>query len=229
VLVPFAEKLWLADGPTVDFLGLIPYPTRMAVAKLSDSSLWVWSPIPLCDELAAEIDALGPVRHLVSPNKLHHLFLGEWAERHPEARIYAPPGLADKRRDLHFDAELGDHPDPSWGGDLDTLIVRGSLMLDEVLFFHRPSRTALVCDLVQRFAPGQIPGLRGRFMGWWGLVGEHGSTPREWRLSFLRRRPAREAKRRALAWDPERVLIAHGMCATENGRAVLERGLHWLG
>jgi len=32
------------------------------------------------------------------------------------------------------------------------------------------------------------------------LVGEHGSTPREWRASFLSRRSLQEARARVLAW-----------------------------
>lgn len=229
VLVPFAERLWIADGPIVQFLGAVPYPTRMAVVRLPDGSLWVWSPIALDDALAAEVEALGVVAHLVSPNKLHHLFMGGWAERYPDARLYAPPGLAAKRRDLHFHAELGDAPDPSWGGDIDAVVFRGSFFLEEVVFFHRPSRTAIACDLVQRLEPGSIPGLKGRVMALWGLVGENGSTPLEWRASFLRRGAARAAKRRALAWNPERLVIAHGRCAESDGRGVLARGLHWLG
>ena len=35
MLQEFAPSLYLADGPVVSFYGF-PYPTRMAVAKLSD-------------------------------------------------------------------------------------------------------------------------------------------------------------------------------------------------
>ena len=228
MLQAFGRELWLADGPSVRFLGLIRYPTRMAVGRLSDGALWVWSPVALDDALASEVDALGPVKHLVSPNKLHHLFLGEWAERYPQARLYASPGLAQKRPDLHFHAELGDQPDPSWGDDVDLAAFRGSAFVEEFVFFHRPSRTVLVCDLVQRFAPGQVGGLTEVFMRLWGLVGENGTTPLEWRLSFYPRAPARAARRKALAWNPERLVVAHGMCAAENGRDVLDNGLRWL-
>lgn len=224
----FGEKLWLAEGPTVRFLGLYPYPTRMAVARLGDGALWVWSPIALDEALAAEVEALGPVRHLVSPNKIHHLFLGEWSKRYPDALLYASPGLAKKRGDLRFHAELGDEPDPSWGGDIDQVVFRGSPFLQEVVFFHRPSRSALVCDLIQRFEPSEVRGVTGAMMRLDGLVGENGSTPREWRASFWRRGPARAARLEALAWEPERLIIAHGTCATQNGREILERGLRWL-
>ena len=92
ILQEFAPALYVAEGPTVPFLGF-PYPTRMAVIRLNNGDLWVWSPVALNDELVTEIQAIGPVRHIVSPNKIHHLFLAEWAKKWPEARVYAPPGL----------------------------------------------------------------------------------------------------------------------------------------
>jgi hypothetical protein len=80
VLEEFGPSLYVADGPTVPFLG-IPYPTRMAVVRLTGGSAWVWSPIALTPELEREVGSIGPVRHIVSPNKIHHLFLEEWADR----------------------------------------------------------------------------------------------------------------------------------------------------
>jgi hypothetical protein len=41
--------------------------------------------------------------------------------------------------------------------------------------------------------------------------------------------PARRALRKALDWDPERLIIAHGVWVRENGREVLRRSLAWLG
>jgi hypothetical protein len=228
LLTPLGEDLWLADGPVVRFLGNFPYPTRMAVARLRDGGLWLWSPVEWNEPLAKELEALGPVSHLVAPNKIHHLYLGGWAERHPEARLYAAPGLARKRQDLTFHAELGDAPDPAWTEDIDQTIFRGSLFIEEVVFFHRKSGVALVCDLIQRFDPATLSGWRGALMRIDGLVGPDGSTPREWRASFLRRGGARRALRTALDWDPKRLVIAHGTLPEENGREALERGLRWL-
>ncbi len=227
MLEEFGPSLYAADGPTVPFLGF-PYPTRMAVARLGDGSAWVWSPIALTPELERGLASVGPVRHIVSPNKIHHLFLQEWAERWPEARLYAPPGLARRRPDLRFAANLGDEADPAWAGDIDQAIFRGSLAMEEVVFFHRPSRTAIVGDLVQRFDPASLEGWRRLVMRLDGMVGEHGSTPREWRASFLRRRPARATRARVLAWQPERLLIAHGTCAQEGATAILTRALSWM-
>ena len=227
MLEEFGPSLYVADGPTVSFYGF-PYPTRMAVVRLSDGTMWVWSPVALSDELFNSVAAVGPVRHIVSPNKIHNLFLAEWGERWPEARVYAPPGLAQKRPDLHFDAELGDEPDPAWSADIDQVIFRGSLAMEEVAFFHRESRTAVICDLIQRHPEATMTGWKGMLMRLDSLVGERGSTPREWRASFLRRGKARAARDKVLGWKPERLLIAHGECAQTGATPIIDKALSWI-
>ena len=227
MLEEIGPSLYVADGPVVSFYGF-PYPTRMAVVRLSDGSAWVWSPVALSDELFNSVDAIGPVRHIVSPNKIHHLFLAEWGERWPEARVYAPPGLAQKRPDLRFDAELGDSPDPAWKADIDQVVFRGSLAMEEVAFFHHASRTAIICDLIQRHPEVTMTGWKGMLMRLDGLVGEHGSTPREWRASFLRRGKARAAREKVLGWQPERLLIAHGECAQTGATSIIDKALGWM-
>ncbi len=227
MLQEFAPSLYLADGPAVSFYGF-PYPTRMAVAKLSDGSAWVWSPVALTEDLAGAVEAVGPVRHIVTPNKIHHLFLGAWAARWPDARLHAPPGLARKRPDLRFDADLGDAPDPAWAADIDQAVFRGSFAMEEVAFFHRASRTAIIGDLVQRHPEAEMTGWRGLLMRLDGLVGARGSTPREWRASFLRRGPARAARTHVLGWRAERLLIAHGDCADSGAAAILADALGWI-
>lgn len=206
MLVLFGPNLYLANGLPVSFFGF-RYPTRMAVARLSTGRVWVWSPIALTKELAAAVEAIGPVAYIVSPNKLHHLFLSEWKNRWPDARLYAPPGLARRKKQIHFDAELGDHAERPWMTDIDQAVFRGSLVMDEVVFFHRASRTAIFGDPIQRFPERTANGWRGLLMRLDGLVGPHGSTPREWRLSFLSRTAARAARRTVLAWKPERLQL----------------------
>ena len=122
----FGPQIWTAEGPIAPFHGFA-YSTRMAVIRLADGALFVWSPIALTAALQAEVEALGPVRFLVAPNKLHHLFLGAWKQAYPAARLYAPPGLRRRRKDLTFDADLGDAPDPAWAADVDQTPVARQL------------------------------------------------------------------------------------------------------
>lgn len=227
-LQEFGPGIWAAEGPVVSFY-TFPYPTRMAVIRLADGGLFMWSPIALSPDLKKVVDDLGPVRFLVSPNKIHHLFLGEWKRAYPEARMIASPGLRERRRDLAFDGELGDVAEPAWAADIDQVAVRGSPFLTEVVFFHRASRTAIFTDLVQNFPPGWFKGWRGVLARLDGIVAPNPGAPREWRASFVFNRGlVRAALERILAWPIERVLIAHGDCVSADGAAFVRRAFAWL-
>lgn len=227
LLQEFGPEIWVADGPVVSFYGFA-YPTRMAVIRLSSGGLFVWSPVALSPALHREIDGLGPVRHLVSPNRLHYLYLTEWKAAFPAARLYASPGLRRKRKDLAFDAELGDRPEPDCAADIDQVVMRGSFALTEIVFFHHASRAVLFADLVQNFSRDWFPGWRGVVARLDGIVAPHPGAPREWRASFIDRQAARTALDQILAWPIERVLIAHGEPATESAAAFVRRAFGWL-
>jgi hypothetical protein len=227
MLKEFAHAVYVADGPTVPFFGF-PYPIRMALVRLTTGDLWVWSPIALTPELIIATEAIGPVRFIVSPNKLHHLFLQQWIDQWPDARVYAPPGLARRKPSIRFDAELADDPDPHWVHEIDQVIFRGSFAMEEVVFFHRPSRTAIFCDLIQRHPESAMSGWMGMLMKLDGLVGSEGSTPREWRATFLGRERTRAARDKVLGWNAERLLIAHGECADSGAHDIIRRALSWI-
>ncbi|HEY1957106.1 MAG TPA: DUF4336 domain-containing protein [Polyangiaceae bacterium] len=228
VLEPIGDDLWTIEGSVVTFFGF-RFSTRMAVARLADGALWLWSPVALTDEIRDAVAGLGEPRFAVEPNSLHHLALGDWTKAFPSLELWAPPALAKKRRDLRFIGELGDEAPLAWRGAIEQTRVQGSVALTEVLFFHQASRTCLVGDLVQRFDPTWDTTWRGWVMKKDGLVGPNGSTPREWRATFLRRDRARAAVRRAIAWEPEHLVIAHGACEMKDATGTLRRAFRWLG
>jgi hypothetical protein len=69
-LEKFADNVWTVDGPPVRFVGLA-FPTRMIIVRLADDSLWVNSPVVVPHEVLDQIKALGIVKYLVAPTKLH--------------------------------------------------------------------------------------------------------------------------------------------------------------
>ena len=73
-----------------------------------------------------------------------------------------------------------------------------------------------------------MSGWNGMLMRLDGLVGKDGSTPREWRASFIGRRKAREAREKVLSWQPDRLLIAHGECAQSGATSVINHVLGWI-
>jgi len=227
-LKELGPDIWTADGTDVVAVVGFHYPTRMAVIRLVNGDLFVWSPIALTDRLRAEVDSLGKVRHLVAPNSLHHVFLADWKRAYPDASLYAPPGLRDKRKDLAFDLDLTDAPALYWDGEIDQAVVPGNVITTEVVFYHVKSRTVLFTDLLQQFPADWFSGWRAVVAKWDLMVAPEPSVPRKFRLAFTNRGAARASLTRILAWPAERVLMAHGTPVSKDGQAFMRRAFQWL-
>lgn len=219
-----AENLWVAERRQA-FYGL-EVGTRMTVIRLADGSLLLHSPIPLQPDLRAALDALGPVRYAVAPNRLHHLYAGKVAEAYPDARLWVAPGLERKRPDLVFEAVLGDEAPAPWKGQVDQVFFAGRPYENEVAFFHRASRTLIVCDLAFNFGPSAAAPTRWfmRLLRSYGYFGPTKLDP----LLIRDRRAARASLEKILAWDFDRVIVAHGDVLESGGNALLREGYGWL-
>lgn len=231
MLEPLGSDLWFADGGVVSFKGF-DYPTRMVVVRLADGGLWLWSPVERTAAIEDEIRALGPVRHIVSPNKLHYLFLGEWQTAFPDASLWATAATIANCRELRFCGALADTPPVEWEGQIDQFYFANSPFMDEVIFFHRASRTAIIADLSQTFSE--------RFLEshwpWWmrpiarlsKMVEGWGYPPIDYRISFRNRATARPKIRNLIGKHPEHVVVAHGEVVRTGGEAFLRRAFSWL-
>lgn len=173
---------------------------------------------------------MGEVTWLISPNKLHHLFLDEWLEAYPEANSYAAPGLMEKRRDLRFDAELTERTEPVWSDTITQTLFRGSRVMEEAVFFHKPSRTLLLTDLIENFDPATLNGWQRGLARFAGILAPHGKTPIDWRVTFHPGdwKKARAALETMLGWEPENIILSHGRCIFGGGTMFLENAFSWL-
>jgi hypothetical protein len=220
-LVPFVEgALWTCWRP-LRFYG-IEMGTRMTVCKLASGDLFVHSPIAPDRGLVLALGALGPVEHIVAPNKLHHLHFADFAAQFPDAYTYASPGLPARRPDLHFDVVLGDEARPGWSHDLDQCALRGDFFLDEVAFLHRASGTLILADLCEE-GSADWPFLARVAARIGGIYQKHG-PPRDMKWSLKRDRPAlRRAVDRILAWDFDRMIVAHGRLVESGAKELFAR------
>ncbi|MCB9992481.1 MAG: DUF4336 domain-containing protein [Hyphomicrobiaceae bacterium] len=232
-LQQIGSDIWLGEGPVVDFYGF-PYSTRMLVVRLGDDQLWVWSPIILDEELRTEVSALGGPAHLVSPNKLHHLFLKDWQAAWPEAKLWGLASVQSKRKDLKFAGTLSNMPPPDWAEEIDQTVFAGSPFMDECVFFHKASRTAIFADLIENFSEHFLntdPGWTG-WKRWvariWHITEPFGMAPLEWRLSFLDRAKARKALDKVIGWNAGQVVMAHGRWIDRDGADFIRQSFRWL-
>jgi hypothetical protein len=219
-----AEDLWVVERP-LRFYGL-SLGTRMTVVRLRDGSLLLHSPVALDEPLQAALLDLGTPRFAIAPNRFHHLFVGDHQRAFSQVRLYAAPGLPEKRRDLSFDAVLSDVPPPEWAGQLDQALVEGLPSMNEVAFCHRASRTLLVCDLAFNLGPTApfATRLALRLIGGYGRLG----PTRVEKLLVRDRGKARASLERILGWDFDRVVVAHGTVLETGGREALRAGYRWL-
>lgn len=223
-LTPLAPDLWVATRPLVLFTGDVG--TRMTVIRLRDGGLWLHSPVRLDAPTRAALDALGPVRAVVAPSLVHHFFVGDYASAYPAARVFAPPGLAKKRPDLRIDELLSDTPPPIWAGQLEQHLFKGAPIMNEVVFFHPPTRTLVLTDLAFNIVR---PAASRRARLFFRLVGARGFTPhRGVKLITRDRTAARASADHILAWDFDRVTVTHGEVLETGGRAAFANAFRWL-
>jgi hypothetical protein len=222
-LEPLADGVWFTTAP-VSFLGL-ELTSTMTVLRLGDGSLLVHSPVALTPERKSEVDSLGRVAHLYSPNTFHYLRLGEWSAAYPNARVHASRGLASKRRDLRIDRFHGD-TEPDFAGAVDELPIDG-FRLEESALFYRPARTLVVADLVHNIGSSDHAWTRfyARMMGFYDRV----AVSRVIRLTaFDDRRAARRSVDAVCALPFDRIVVGHGAPIVTDAHRALEAAYAWL-
>lgn len=229
-----ADDVWIVDGPLIAF-GMpwpkMPFPTRMTVMRLPGRELFLHSPTPLTPELHAELQAIGTPRFIIGPNRIHYWWIPEWRATFPDAEVHLAPRIREQAGDrIDFPALTLDRDHGyRWDGEIASLPVTGSFMT-EVVFFHRPSRTLVLTDLIENFEPHKLQSV---FMRWLtrlgGVQDPDGQMPRDMRLTYRKQKPQlRAAVQKMIAWDPERIILAHGRWYPSNGTAELRRAFRWL-
>lgn len=192
---------------------------RMTVVRLTGGGLWLFSPVEIDDGLAQQLAAVGNVAHVVAPNRYHHLFAGAAKRRYPAASLWAVPGLPEKRADLRFDGVLsGDPSQLPWASDLDTLVLTSVPKFNETVFFHRATRSLVCADFffnirAERSFPTRLL---------YRMLGVYGRPGQSWYFrKCIDRRAIRPQLETILAWDIQRICMAHGDVLDERAGAVL--------
>lgn len=221
-LAPFVpNRIWTKKYP-IHYAGCDLF-ARTTFVRLNSSELFVHSPGPLDDALGAELAALGPVTHIVAPGSYHYFYVAQWQAAFPNATAWICPGVERKRPDLEFDWFLSDHsPDP-WKDEIDQVLVRGNRFIWEIAFFDRSSKTLILTDLVENIGE-QTEGTNWVLRFWWKAVMHMWDVPKpapEYQMGWKDKAAAKRSLERILAWDFERVIIAHGENVETDAKAVV--------
>lgn len=232
VIKPVTQDLWIVDGPIIRF-GLpwpkMRFPTRMTIIRFACGRLLIHSPTCLTPELNTAVEKLGVPRRIVGPNRIHYWWIPDWKNAYPTATVYLAPRIKEQARNrIDFDfTGLDDDRGYPWDKEIATLPVRGKFMT-EIEFFHYPSRTLLLTDLIENFEPEKLDSFLLRWLTRLGSVQDpDGKTPRDMRLTFSGKE-LRKAVKKMIQWDPARIILAHGRWYEEKGTLELRRAFRWL-
>ncbi len=165
---------------------------------------------------------VGEPRWVLAPNKFHHLFAKPWIDLGLEA--WAAPGLPEKRPDLQFTGVVasGTHP---FGAEVEVITLTCFSPTNEVVLFHKPSRSLIVTDLLFNFPP-TVPRLTKAVM--WCAGCYPGCRASLLERFGMKRKLARQELGAILEFDFERLIMAHGQVVEKDAREVLARAYAWL-
>lgn len=216
------DQIWLLEYPVryggMDLFG------RMTIIRLANGEVLVHDPCKIDATVKAEIDSIGEVKYIVAPGNFHHLFVSDFQQHYPDAETFLCPGLERKRPDIQFDWILGDRPDPRWGDEIEQVLIQGTRIIREVAFFHKPSKTLILVDLLENIGDDyqHKAGLWLRF--WWKVVFRMWNHPKaapEYQMAWGKKQIVKKGLEKILDWQAERVILAHGELVEENVSEVL--------
>lgn len=162
---------------------------------------------------------------VVAPSLLHHLHLETAIERYRPVALWGPPGLAEKHPDLGPMHVLGEDPWPH-ANLLEFVIVEGAPKRNEVVFFHPASKSIYTADLFFNILEpeGLLTPLAFRLMG----IYRRFAAAKMWRHWVTDKAAFQRSIDQILAWDFERIIVAHGEVVSHNARAQFVAALRAL-
>ena len=223
--------LWVAEQP-LKFLGL-EVGTKMTVIKLSNGSLVVISPIEIDSEIQQQLDSMGTVRYIIAPNLFHYLYLAQVQQIYPQAQTIAPPGLAAKQPDLKIDRVFTQDP-IEFDSELEFVRFEGFRVfmppqvkiINEIVFYHPASKTLIITDSAFNFDRSfpLTTQLAAKVLGSYQELKPYLLD----KIASHDKQKLKQSIDKILAWDFQRVIMAHGTIVEHEAKARLSAGYYWL-
>jgi hypothetical protein len=210
-----AENLWALHYPQSILRTQIG--RRVTVIRLGSGELVVHSTAPFKSADASGIRALGRPAMLVEATLFHDTFAKEGRAAFPDIPYAAPEGFARATDSM---SELAQR----WPTELAVLELAGMPRAREHVVLHRPSRTLILGDLVFNFGPSATSWTR-TFFRWAEGISEFPGVSRLYRSCIRDRAAFTRSADQLLAWDFDRVIVAHGDIIEHGGQAQLRRAL----
>lgn len=226
IFQPVGPGVW-EHTQMISFFGC-SVPHRMTIVRLRDGGLLLHSPTR-CDRATVQaLQALGEIRHIVAPNGMHDLFLQDYRETFPNAHLWIPPGVdkyfAQLRDVTHLPYNDDDLP---WRGELSHVVVEGIPRLNECVFYHAPSRSLLLADLLFNIEARHPRAIRiaARLGGFYRKA----AMPLDIKWFLVKDRNALgRSIQQILSFPFENIIVGHGANVMGSGLDAFQTAFGWL-
>jgi len=167
ILTPVSTGVWAAERPFI--WNSIDVGGRSVICRMNDGSLLIHSPVNYTNELGNALESLGGnVGYIISPNYEHLKYASQWNKQYPNAKMIACPGLPEKMNDINWSIELNhnlpdnliDSIDSIW---FDCESVLGKPFFNEIIFYHKKSKTCIMTDIWWNYPSNELPNYFGQY------------------------------------------------------------------
>lgn len=212
-LRPVAENIWLLTYPLR--LAGLQIGRNVTVIRVRDGRLLIHSTAPFAAQDVAAISALGEPAWLVDASLFHDSFAKEGRKNFPDLPYLAPQGFT---KASGVSTTPLDPPPVAWAGEIDVLPLLGARAHEHV-FYHRPSRTLIVCDLLFNFGPNASPWTRWFARHLMRLPDGIGMSA-FFRLTIGDRAAFQQSLRQMMDWPFDRIIVGHGDIIEANAKQI---------
>lgn len=181
---------------------------RMTVVRLSSGELIVHSPVQHSPELHESILELGVPAWFIAPSRFHDLYWPGWFHAFPKARFAAAPGVKEDHPEYSFSDVLSERRE-FWADEFVPLPLRGMPRLNEFAFFHSPSRTMILADLIFNI-DADAQGFLGRLLLRVNRIYRKPGVSRIFRALVRDQTAFRESLAEIASYQFDRTIIGHG-------------------
>lgn len=219
-----AENIWTHE----DQMPLMGTTLRLrtTIVKLASGKLWVHSPINLSSVLKAEIDDLGEVGYIVGPNNAHNMWIKQWHQAFPDAKLFVSAGIPKKIKLQPGVYEILDAESAkTWSEDMDSVFMGNTPMFNETDFLHKSSRSLIVTDIIQNHndpTPKGLGGLVTRcIMRPLGFKGHCTAPPLNMGFMVKDKAAFKTYIETLRSWEFDRIIVTHGDVIEDNAKRTL--------
>ncbi|KAH8116183.1 hypothetical protein DFH11DRAFT_1266963 [Phellopilus nigrolimitatus] len=196
--------------------GLIPFGGRSTAIQLESGGVWVLASTPLTPRTREKLSELGDVAFIVSPDAVHDLYLAEFQEAYPAAKLIGVEALLRKEnlKGLTFGGVYGRDPaDAAFGFEHEIAACYFSGFKNkDVAFLHARSRTLVEADLLFNLPAHEQYGGHAPWFPFAAALSPYTALHRRivWALGEDKDAMRRGA-RTVAGWDFDRVIPCHGV------------------